>query len=177
MKYKIIYVCYSNKGRSPAFEVYTRHFLRTWGVTNITVKSAASSKEMVDSLRKRGSEHVSRTTNQILKEHGLGLDKHTVNYLGEIISGSDLILAVDQYTLDSILKDFDSYKERMMLAGDYAKVRQHREIFGPHHSLRGTLKSEVDGYRKMIDEIRYVSRRAARKMIREMKEGVLSRRV
>jgi len=176
MKYKVIYVCHSNKGRSPAFEAYTKFFLARRSIKNIDILSTASSLPMVEHLRKRKLDFVSRTTQKILKEQKLSLDRHVSIYIGEVIKGSDLILAVDQHTLDMIFEDFSQYSERMMLVGKYARTKKYREIHGPHDSGRGRIKSELEGYRRMLDEIKYVSRKATKRLIKERREGNLSRR-
>ncbi len=176
MNYKIIYVCHSNKGRSPALEAFTDYYLSKRGISNISVESAASSLAMVESLRKRHSIQISRVARKVLREKGLDMEKHLVTYLGDVINRSDLILVTDNDTLEQVIENFWDYKNRAMLVGKYARSRKHKEIRGPHHESRGVLKSELDGYKKMIKEIDDVSKRAVRRLVKERRYKKLSRR-
>jgi protein-tyrosine-phosphatase len=176
MKYKIIYVCYANKGRSPAFEAYTKDFLRQKSIDDVMVMSAGIGLKFIEKLRKENHALPSRVTRQILKSQSLSIDDHLINYLGDIIKGSDLILSVDQHTLEMINDDFPRYSERVMLVGVYGGSKKYKEVFGPHHSGRGPIKSEYEGYKRMIAEVRYVSRRIVKRFIKEREEGTLSRR-
>jgi len=118
----------------------------------------------------------SRETRNVLKANGLNIDDHLVTYLGDVIKRSDLILATDQHTLDMINEDFERYSPRAMLVGDYAGSRKYKEIHGPHWSGRGKIKSEHEGYKRMIVEIRYLSKKIVKRIIKERENGNLSRR-
>ena len=176
MNYKVIYVCYSNKGRSPAFEAYTKHFLSEKGIEDITVLSAGVGTARMDQLRVEGHSSASKVTRQILAQQGLNIDDHKITNLENVIKGADLILVTDQDVLDTIRNDFSHYAGRAMLAGEYAGSKMYKEVHGPHWSGRGPIKSEVEGYKRMIVEIKYLTRKVVKRMIAERGEGKLSRR-
>ncbi len=170
MTYKLIYVCYANKGRSPAFEAYTRDFLRRKYVSDIEVVSAGVGLAKIEQLRREHHGLPSRLTRQILHGQGLDMDSHQINFLGDVVSRANLILAVDQHTLDMVQDNFHNYSDRAMLVGDYAGTKKYREVHGPHHECRGKIKSEHDGYVQMIAEIRRISRKVVKRLIRDRKK-------
>jgi len=161
---KLIYVCYSNKGRSVALAEYTRKFLDDFGVSGISVDSAGIGLENIDSLRRRGIDHTSSNTARILLEDGIDVRERRLKYIGDI-SHASLILTSDEITLSRLRAEFPHYKDISFLAREYAHFSKNLEIFGPYaesrkERMRGRW-SEMAGYRDMTREIKVVSRRIA----------------
>jgi len=160
-KYKLIYVCYSNKGRSIALATYTKNYLKKKGL-DVIVDSSGIGVDMIESLRKRGMNLASRNTNRILKSQGFDIDEHRLQYLEEVIRGSDLILVSDELSLAMTRAMFPRYKGRSMLAKQYAGFSRNLEIFGPYaesRKLKNPKWTEAIGYEHMLREINVVSKK------------------
>jgi len=168
---KLLYVCYNNKGRSIALATYTRRFIKTRNIGDLVVESAGIGLESIESLRKRGIDKVSRTTIQILKEQGIDVSNHKLQYVGEVIQDSDLILATDLLTLAKTKADFPNYEGSCFLARDAAGYSYQQEIFGPYADSRGDPNdptcTEKSRYKHMLREIKTVSRRIVRNILEE----------
>jgi len=168
---KLIYVCYSNKGRSLALATYTRNFLKQFEVGNITVNSAGIGLENIDRLRERGIDHASQNTSRILLEEGFDVSSHRLKYFGDIVHGANLILATDELTFARTRAEFPHYKDRTFLARQFAGFERNLEIFGPYAESRkhrmGRKWSETEGYRDMLREVKVVSKRVASRIARE----------
>ncbi len=162
---KLIYVCYSNKGRSVALAEYTRKFLESFEVKNVLVNSAGIGLENIESLRKRGLDSPSSNTSKILLEEGFDIKDQKLKFIGDIISGTDLILTSDEFTLARLRSEFPYYRNQSFLARQYAGFLRNLDIFGPYAEVRKTRMggrwSEIAGYRDMLKEIKVVSRRIA----------------
>ena len=163
----LLYVCYANKGRSPAFEAYTRHFIKKYSLEGVKVNSAGIGLHRIEQMRREEHPLASKATRQILNYQGLSIDNHLITYVGDVISKSDLLLVSDQHTLDMVVEEFPDDSPKVMIAGEYARSRKYREVHGPHHSCRGPIKSEIEGYKKMLAEIRHVSKRVAKRLKQE----------
>lgn len=163
---KILYVCNTNKGRSAALKAYTEDYIKKEKLENILVESAGIDLELIDSLRKREINHASRNTEKILKEEGIDISNHRLNYIGDKIKDSDLILISDELTLARTRAEFPHYKNISHLARKYAGFNRHVEIFGPYAQSRTRKKqwTELVGYRDMLREIKIVSRRIVKKI-------------
>jgi len=157
----LLYVCYANKARSPTFEAYTKLFLEEYSIEGINVLSAGIGRARMEHLIEEGHDLASRATRQILNSKGIDIDNHTLTFIDDLIDESDLILVSDQYTVDLILEQFPDYSP--ILAGEYAGSKKYREVFGPHHSSRGDV-TEIEGYKMMIAEIKYLSRKVVKRL-------------
>jgi len=169
-KNRLLYVCHSNKGRSIALAVYTDYFLKQKGL-NLLVDSAGVSIEMIDSLRERGIDRASQNTAKILQTEGIDISEHKVNYVGEKISGSDLILVSDELSLVRLRIEFPDYKEKSFLAKKYAGFSRDLEIFGPYaekRRLKNPEWTELIGYEHMLREIKAVSKRVVKRLESEL---------
>ena len=170
-KYKLVYVCYSNKGRSIALATYTKDYLKKKGL-DVIVDSSGVGSDMIESLRKRGMDLASRNTTRILKSQGLNIQEHRLQYLGEVIRGSNLILVSDELSLAMTRATFPKYKERCMLAKQYAGFSRNLEIFGPYaesRKLKNSEWTEVMGYKHMLREINIISKKIVKKLMKELK--------
>jgi protein-tyrosine-phosphatase len=163
---KVLFLCYSNKGRSPALSAYTRDFLKD--SPQIEIDSAGIGLENIESLRKRNMDLASRTTTQILSEQGIDISDHRLQYVGEVIKGSSLILSSDELTLARTKAEFPYYSQRYHLARQFAGFTTQLEIFGPYAESRRDPQdrnwTERQGYEHMLREIKSVSKKIAEKL-------------
>ena len=169
---KILYVCYSNKGRSVALAAYTNHFFKRRNIEGIAAESAGIGIENIESLRKRKIDSASHNTAHLLKEEGIDISDHKIKYVGEVISGSNLILATDEMTLVRTLVEFPDYRENCFLAKRYAGFVSLTELFGPYaesRKLRHPEWTELDLYRDMLREVKIVSEKVAERLISDIK--------
>lgn len=138
---KLVYVCHNGKGRSIAFREYTRYFLgkgelKMWRSEVLEVRSSGVGKESIDVLREREMDKASRTVINILDGHGFNVEDYRLNYLGEIIQGSDLVVASDHYTLERAKRDFPKYEEIIFLARSVAGFKRGGDVSGPYCESR-----------------------------------------
>ena len=166
---KMLYLCYNNKGRSPALEAFTNHYLSREGVHDVVVDSAGVGVESINSLR-RTSSRISRTVRKILSEHGLNMEQKKIKHLGEIGRKWNLVLAADWHTADLVWEHSHRLYDKTILAKEYAGYEDDLEIHGPYHYQEAMDPSEWTeraGYDIMISEIRNVSKRVAQRLARE----------
>lgn len=168
--HKIIYICHSNKGRSPALAVYTRRYLHDLGVERVTVDSAGIGLESIFSLRNRGMDYASRNTIKILEEQGFNLSENRLKYAGEVIHGSSLVLATDLMTLLRTQDEFPDYAKKTFLATAYAGFSV-LDVHGPHSEKRkkklGGHWNELMGYRDMLWDLGAIAKKIAERIARE----------
>jgi len=173
---KLLYVCYNNKGRSPALEIFTRYFLEKACMDDIVVDSAGVGVESIESLRQTRDD-ISRITKRILSSYGFDIGQKRIKHMGEIPDDFDIVLAVDIYTLETIEERFPAFYSRSVLAKKYAGYSDSHEIRGPWYNRQKMTEaewSERAGYEKMINETKNVSRRVV-KRIRDERPGKRSR--
>lgn len=168
MYQKLLYVCYNNKGRSPALEAFTKYFLERQGKKGIIVESAGVGVESIKSLRKKSCQ-ISKITRRIMHhDYGLDLDHTMIRHLGEVGDHWDAVLAVDRDIVEFIAEDFPGFYPKTMLAKEFAGYSHSHniEIHGPYHyqnEYRANDWSERLGYNIMLNECKNVSRRIAKK--------------
>lgn len=170
MKYKLLYVCYNNKGRSPALQAFTRYFLEKRDIEGIAVESAGAGVEHIEKLRKQSGQ-LSRMTRHIMRhDYGIDLDNMSIKHLGEVGSKWDAVLAADRDTVEFINDGFPQFSEKTVLAKEYAGYshKHSMEIHGPyhyHHQYREQDWTERLGYDIMLNECKNVARRVAKTFI------------
>ncbi len=169
---KLLYLCYNNKGRSPALEAFTRYFLDKWNIDWIYVDSAGVGVESILSLRRK-SDEISRVTRNVLSGYGLNLDSKRIKHLGEVHGSWDLVLAADHHTIETVEEQFPEYSKITQLAKEYAGYKGNSmEIRGPYYyqqKIPPDEWTERTGYEIMINEIKNTARRIAKRMAKKRK--------
>lgn len=168
MTFRLLYVCQNNKGRSPALQAFTQYFLWRRGIEGIVVESAGVSVDYVEFLRKQNP-GPSRATTHALMSFGLGIENFRIRHLAELERRYDLALAVDQDTLDTMIKNFPLVARKATLTKRYARYKHGPfNIPGPYYYQNKFSQdkwSELLGYELMLNETKNVARRIVKKRL------------
>ena len=168
---RLLYVCYNNKGRSPALEAYTRHYLGLKGVyePQVVVDSAGAGVESIRHLRQT-SDHISRTVRRLLHDGGLDLSSETIKHLGEVGTDWDLVLATDSGVVKAVQEHFPGFAGKLQLAREYAGYRDRLDMRGPYYHQQKFEPSEwteTVGYELMLYECKNAAKRIAQRISEE----------
>lgn len=110
---RILFVCLGNICRSPTAEGVMLHILQECGITSFTVDSAGTSAYHV-------GEAADRRSQQVANQRGIHLPSRARQFISADFERFDLILAMDQSNLMTILRmaKTDAHRQKVHLFMD-----------------------------------------------------------
>lgn len=156
-----LFVCFGNIMRSPMAEAMLKHVLAARGIDGPVVRSAG--------LHAVPGREAHSCALAVSLELGIPLDQHRAQPLtSELVSGSDLIFAMDFENLAELETLYPAARNKIFLLSRYAEGRQrNREIPDPYFGDIETTRRCYSVLRACIDNL-------ARKIgsAREMRESL-----
>lgn len=161
----VMYVCSSNRGRSPALAEYTFHYMPEYGLY-LTIDSAGARRESVEK-HLRTDPKANPQIRQTLTQQGIErIEAHRTKSFEPDVHGpwSDLILTADKANADRVLKALPGGIKKIYTARDFAGL-EGSDIADAHYRPGGSKmyrdgipKSSPEAWKLMAQECAEVSR-------------------
>lgn len=141
LKKRILFVCTGNSCRSVMAQALLEKKLKEKGRDNIEVFSAGIAAPL-------GME-ASLETKQLLKEEGIDVSNHHAQRLNdEMLKRSDLILVMERFHEESILRNKPFLKKRLYLLKEFSKFNQGKS------EIEDPIGKGIDVYRRSFLDIK-----------------------
>jgi protein-tyrosine-phosphatase len=174
---KVLIVCSVNKGRSPAFSAYLKHFIRKRGKANIKVDSAGTDKHIIKILQRTGKIGASCKVKAILSRGGVHeINSHMVKPITKsLVKESDIILTVSSKNKERILAGYPEAEGKTFTVKEFVGIKGSLDIKDAHYHGKldasggimydkTTRKGTVEAYRKMLKEIKVLAEMTAERL-------------
>lgn len=135
----VLVVCTGNICRSPMGEGVLVHKFAQTNLSHISVQSAGTS----------GWENHKPTSEAIQACSEIGIDISTLRsspITEQMIQGADLVVAMEQYHIDEMVKRFYASSEKLFLLGDFHAEQPGLEIDDPYGMV-------MSYYREILEQI------------------------
>ena len=142
-----LFICFGNLMRSPMAEAMLKHVLLARGIDGITVRSAG--------LHAVPGREAHSWALAVSRELDMPLDQHRAQLLTpELVSGSDVIFAMDFQNLAELLTLYPAAASKIVLLSRYAEGKQrNREIPDPYFGDMETTRQCYSVLRACIDNL------------------------
>jgi protein-tyrosine-phosphatase len=176
-KFRVLVVCSVNKGRSPAFSAYLKHFVKQRGLGNIEVNSAGTNEAIIKMLRRSQQAGPSYKVKVILSREGVHeINSHKAKPITKsLVEKSNLILAVSSKNKEKILAVYPEARGKTFTIKEFVRIKGSKNIKDAHYHRKldttggvmydkTTRKGTMKAYRKMLKEIRVLAKMAAERL-------------
>ncbi|MGA9508854.1 MAG: ATP-grasp domain-containing protein [Candidatus Sulfotelmatobacter sp.] len=142
-----LFICFGNLMRSPMAEAMLKHVLLARGIDGMIVRSAG--------LHAVPGREAHSWALAVSRELDMPLDQHRAQLLTpELVSGSDVIFAMDFQNLAELLTLYPAARNKIVLLSHYAEGRQrNREIPDPYFGDVETTRQCYSVLRACIDKL------------------------